>query len=189
MKEIHPSQCKTIVLLLTNNFPLAEKVIKQLEKKLGPLELQSPWFHFDHTNYYEDELGVGLKRCLLGFKKICEPHRLRELKKFTKRLEKKFGRRPLTPPSSTRGEDLRGINIDPGYVDLFKVVLASGKSGGQKVALSKDVYAHPLLRFGHNQWDPFVWTFPDFQSKQYHKYFLNLRQSLRMDPRLRGDDN
>lgn len=167
-KSIYPSQSKAIVFLLTSDEALAEKVIAPFEKILGPVEVKSAWHPFEHSPYYEKELGPNLKRCLVGFKKIFKPEKLAELKKLSKQLEHR-----------TSHVAHRTINIDPGYVDLFKVVLASGKSGGQKVALSKDVFAYTLLRFEKGVWHPFEWTYPDFKAIIYHKALLKVRESLK----------
>lgn len=167
-KSIYPSEAKAILFLLTSQEKLAEKVIPSLQKILGPIEHKSDWHLFEHSHYYEKELGPNLKRCLISFKKIFEPSKLAALKKKTTLLEKNLSKK-----------DNRKINIDPGYVDLFKVVLASGKAGGQKVALSKDVFAYTLLRFERGVWHPFDWTYPDFKESIYHEDLLKIRESLK----------
>lgn len=172
--SIYPSESKAVVFLLTSRENLAEKVILPFEKILGPVEHRSLWYPFEQSRYYEKELGPNLKRCVVGFKNIFEPERLVELKKLSQELEQKY---------SVLGTQysVRAINIDPGYVDFFKVVLASGKSGGQKVALSKDVFAYTLLRFEKGKWIPFEWTYPDFKAQIYHKDLLKIRESLKVD--------
>lgn len=167
-QSIYPPEAKAILFLLTAHEELAKEVIAAFEPTLGPVELQSPWHPFHHSAYYEKEMGPNLKRCLIGFKNIFEPHRLAELKQLTTELEN---------PS----EGKRVINIDPGYIDLFKVVLASGKAGGQKVALSKETYAYPLLRYEKGNWHPFEWTYPDFKEPTYHQDLLKIRMSLRKE--------
>lgn len=169
-RSIYPPEAKAILFLLTAHEELAKEVIAAFEPTLGPVELQSPWHPFHHSAYYEKEMGPNLKRCLIGFKNIFEPHRLPELKQAASDLELR-----------TSNLELRTINIDPGYVDLFKVVLASGKAGGQKVALSKETYAYPLLRYEKGKWHPFEWTYPDFKEAAYHQDLLKIRMSLRKE--------
>lgn len=177
-KSIYPAEAKAILFLLTNQIELAQKVIAHFEPILGPVEIQSAWHPFDQSNYYEKELGKNLKRCLVGFKNIFEPHRLVELKELTTRLEHPS---PLPSPTRGEGEGKRVINVDPGYVDLFKVVLASGKGGGQKVALAKEVHAYTLLRYEKGEWYPFEWTYPDFKEPTYHKDLLEIRKRLKRE--------
>ncbi|MDO8494058.1 MAG: DUF4416 family protein [Deltaproteobacteria bacterium] len=160
-KSIYPTEAKAILLLLTSQPELADPVLKKFEKELGPIEIKSPWHPFE-SNYYEDEVGKNAKRCLVGFQKVFAPEQLPELKKLATKLEGKE----------------RRINIDPGIVDLFKVILVSGKGGGMKVALTKGAHAYTLLRFEHGQWFPFPWTYPDFKEKTYHPELLEIRKSL-----------
>ncbi|MBI5299501.1 MAG: DUF4416 family protein [Deltaproteobacteria bacterium] len=170
MVSIYPPEAKAVLLLLTSEEELAEKVISHFEKILGPVEFKTPWHIFNHTPYYEEELGPNLKRCLISFKNIFEPEKLPELKNASRKLESELA----------MGKQ-RTINIDPGYVDLFKFLLASGKAGGQKVALAKDVYAYTLLRFEKGIWQPFEWTYPDFKESTYHPVLLEARESLKRE--------
>lgn len=163
--SIYPKEAKAILFFLTNQEVLVEKVLPAFVNRLGPVALRSAWHPFPKSHYYEKEMGPNLKRCFVAFKNIFEPHRLTELKETATKLE----------------GSPRRINIDPGYIDLFKVVLASGKSGGQKVALSADVFAYPLLRFEKGKWIPFEWSFPDFREPTYHEDLLKVREELKKD--------
>lgn len=180
MSSIYPPEAKAILFLLTNQIELAQKVIAHFEPILGPLEIQSDWRPFNQSDYYEKELGKNLKRCLVSFKNIFEPHRLAELKQRTTKLEYPSPY-PLPQGERERERGRRTINVDPGYVDLFKVVLASGKAGGQKVALSKEVHAYTLLRYEKGKWIPFEWTYPDFKESTYHKELLEIRKILKKE--------
>lgn len=179
-KSIYPPEAKVVLFLLTNQEALAQKVITHFEPILGPIELQSAWYPFNQSDYYEKELGKNLRRCLVSFKNIFEPHRLAELKQLAVELEHLYPS-PLPSPTRGEGEGKRSINVDPGYVDLFKVVLASGKAGGQKVALAKDVHAYTLLRYEKGGWHPFEWTYPDFKEPTYHKDLLEIRKNLKKE--------
>lgn len=172
MKSIYPTEAKAILFLLTNRRDRSEEIIAQFTPILGPVEIQTGWHPFPKGHYYEKEMGPDLERCLVGFKNMFEPWRLAELKTLCHKLEHQHIRTSTHPYG-------RIINIDPGYVDLFKVVLASGKGGGQKVAIARDIFAHPLLRYEKGGWIPFEWTFPDLKAPTYHKELLRLRASLR----------
>lgn len=161
------NQAKAILFLLTQNTALADETILHFEKILGPMEIRGPW-HLFENNYYEEEMGLDLKRCVVGFKNLFEPWRLSELKEMTRQCESRF-----------TIHDSRTINIDPGYVDLFKVVLASGKGGGQKICVAENVHAHTLLRYEKGKWISFEWSFPDFKSEIYHADLLKIRKSLK----------
>ena len=167
------NKAKAILFLLTQNPALADAVIDHFEKILGPTEFRGAW-HLFEKKYYEEEMGADLKRCVVSFENLFEPWKLAELKRECVKIERLP--RPLRGLAMTAG---RTINIDPGYVDLFKVVLASGKGGGQKVGLAEGIYAHPLLRYEKGKWIPFEWTFPDFKADTYHSDLLKIRQSFK----------
>lgn len=169
-KSIYPTAAKAILFLLTNQEGLLKKILPDFEALLGPVAIKSRWFDFPQGHYYEEEMGKNLRRSFISFKKIFEPYRLAEFKKFSVAIEQ-----------SLVQNNRRTINIDPGYVDLFKMVLASNKGGGQKVAVAQDIYAHTLLRYEKNEWRDFPWTFPDFKSKQYHEDLSKVRTELKND--------
>lgn len=176
MKSIYPKESKAILFLLTNEEKLAEEILSEFERHLGPVEMRSDWHSFPKSHYYEEEMGPNLKRRLIGFKNIFEPHRLVELKQLATTIENQFSHDACRMSHDVQQ---RSINIDPGYVDLFKVVLASGKAGGQKVALSAEVYSCTLLRFEKGKWIPFDWSFPDFKEATYHDDLLKIRGNLK----------
>jgi len=164
MKNVKP-----ILLLLTAEPPLAQKVTAAFTALLGPVDFEGPWNRFDQTDYYSEEMGKNLSRCLISFENLFEPAQLGELKKRATQLEREL---------SINGN--RRINIDPGYLDLFKWVLATAKPGGQKIAVAADIYADPVLRYEKGGWHSFNWTFPDIKAGTYDKELTELRKRLKL---------
>ena len=70
----------------------------------------------------------------------------------------------------------RLFNIDPGYIDFFKVVLASFKEGPHKVYIGRGVYADPVLLYHEGTLEPFEWSFADFKSRIYNSDLLKIRR-------------
>lgn len=120
---------------------------------------------FDYTDYYNEEFGSPLKRQFISFKKLINPDELAGIKVATNRLEKK-----LSHNSS------RIINIDPGYLDMAKLVLATTKDYKHRIYLSKGIYAEVTLRYENKTFQPWEWSYPDYRTAQYLAIFNQIRQ-------------
>lgn len=154
---------KPIVGILTSRTEELDNIIDALRIHFGPADFISEWQPFDHTNYYEDEMGPNLKRCFISFENLAPPDEARDYKKYGTDVESRF----------KRGEK-RTVNIDPGYIDTNKVVLISGKGGGHKISLAPGIYADMLLWYNKG-WEAFPWAFPDFRDKSLFSIFMKIR--------------
>jgi hypothetical protein len=148
-----------------------------LEKALGPLDYESSAMPFNFTTYYEEEMGSPLFRIFYSFERLAQPDDLIEIKLMTNELEKAL---------MTDGK--RTVNIDPGSIDYFKVVLPSAKYGGQKIYLGKGIWGDLTLVYEKGTFKPLPWAFPDFGGGAYDDILLAIRslykkqmKSARMD--------
>lgn len=139
--------------------------IPHLSRIFSPVDYRSPVYPFDHTHYYEEEMGSPLSRILLSFERLISPDSLAEIKHLTRVVESIY----------SHGSN-RNINLDPGYLDLDKVVLASAKYGRQKIPLKEGIYADPTLEFTRHVFRSFEWTFPDFSTGLYDADLMQIRQ-------------
>jgi len=137
-----------------------------LKKRFGRIDYKSQTLAFTHTNYYESEFGADLKRKFISFAKLIPPQKLPEIKNFTNTLEKKM---------STKG-GRRLINIDPGYLDMAKLVLASTKDYKHRIFLNKGIYAEITLSYQNKSFVPWEWTYNDYKSADYIAIFNHIRQ-------------
>ena len=124
---------------------------------------QSQVFPFDQTDYYSNEMGEGLKRCFLSIKGLQSLEFSAEWKLKTLEIEKQL---------SNKGK--RRINLDPGYLDLSRVVLLSGKEGSHKIYLRNGVWADLILLKHKEGYKNFPWTFPDISTGRYDDFFLKI---------------
>jgi len=159
-----PSPVKLFVAVLTRYPALVMQVSSILEAPYGPLDLSSQGIPFTATHYYEAEMGTHLQRFFLSFSRLIPPDQIVEIKAFTSEVEDRF-----------RQDGKRQINLDPGYLDYHKVVLASWKFGGQKIYLPGGVYADITLYYYKRQFLSFEWSFPDFKLGLYNDFLLKMR--------------
>lgn len=166
-----PQPVKFFVGVITGNLDLLSLLEVPLTKEFGPIELRSPVYPFDFTSYYEDEMGSGLLRQFIGFERLIEPQTLAAAKRFTNGLEAQIIQqtRPVRRP----------VNLDPGYLEQGKIVLASSKNYSHRIYLSDGIFAEVTLYFEDKRWRSFPWTFPDYRSGRYDDFFYALRKSFR----------
>jgi hypothetical protein len=110
---------------------------------------------FDFTDYYESELGTDLSRRILGFKALVPPDALPDIKHTTNAIEQDYA----------RGDGTRTINIDPGYIALGHLILATGKPFAHRPYLREGIYADMTLIFKGKTFRPLPWSFPDYASE------------------------
>lgn len=163
-----PSLVKPVKLVVGFIFKdelMFEKAKKILSAKFGPFDFQSQILPFDKTNYYHKEFGSPLKKVFLSFKKLIDPSRLAEIKLITNRVENKLSK-----------QGRRTVNIDPGYLDLARLVLASTKDYSHRIYLKKGIFAEITLFFKEGSFNPWERTYPDFCSREYINIFNNIRK-------------
>jgi hypothetical protein len=163
-KAREPQKVKIFIGLLIARLSLLPQVYQLLEEKLGTVDLSSQVLDFNYTNYYEAEMGTGLKRVFLGFSDLVTPDRLVDIKLFTNDLERTL---------SEGGKRL--VNIDPGYLTAAKVVLATTKDYAHRLYLGSGIYGEVTLVFRQKQFQPLAWTYPDYRTEAYHEFFRQLR--------------
>ncbi len=160
-----PKLVKPFVAVLISQPSLLPRVYESLKEKLGDTDLSSRLIDFTFSDYYEPEMGQGLKRQFLGFRSLVAPDELPELKLFTNKLEKDFAE-----------GDKRRVNLDPGYLALPSVVLASTKDFAHRLYLQKGIYGETTLLFRQGKFSHLPWTYPDYQSDFAHQFFFEMRK-------------
>jgi len=147
------------------------------EAAWGPIALESPRFSFDQTSYYESVMGRGLSKVFFALARLADPGALVEWKTTTNAWEREY--------AATAGhEEPRPLNLDPGYLALGKLVLASTKDFAHRIYLDRGIYAEITLYYKKHQWRCHEWTFPDYRSEEYHRFFSQCREYLQRQ--LRG---
>lgn len=163
--DVQDPQVLPLVGLMTSDRGLAPLVLEALKPTLGPCGIESEPVPFTYTDYYEVEMGTDLVRWYAAFAELMPASFLPELKHRCARLE-----------AGSAVEGRRRINLDPGYLDLTKVVLASWKAGNYKIYLRDGVWADPVLMFENGRFRTQPWTFPDMRAGVNLSFFETARQ-------------
>lgn len=171
-----PDPVKLLVAVLWADAAALRTAVERLETQWGPVDHTGPDRPFDLTNYYVPEMGPQLQRRLLAFERLVAPESIREAKLICNGIE-----------DALAHDSQRSVNLDIGYLDHNKLVLASAKNAGQKIHLGDGIYADLVARYKAGRYQPFEWTFPDFKDGRYDgelqairaRYREQLRQSLR----------
>ncbi len=164
-----PKPVKLFTGLLTSTPEVLEEVEAELSARYGKIERRSPLIPFDYTDYYDEETGEGIKREFLAFEELVDPGRLPEIKLETNELEVCFSRElDIDLP--------RPVNIDPGYIGLSKLVLATTKNYSHRIYLRDGIFAEVTLRYRKGGFEPLPWTYPDYRSQDYIDFFEETRE-------------
>jgi hypothetical protein len=166
-----PLPVKLFVGILTSIPGILPAAEERLSAIYGSIDSRSEPFPFDWTHYYDDAMGSPIYRYFLSFTDLIKPESIAEIKVTTNELESSFASEWTQAP--------RPVNLDPGYIEQSKLVLASTKNFYHRILLSRNIYAEVTLHFEKGAWRAFPWTFPDFAADRYHPYFQSLRNLYR----------
>ena len=169
-KIILPAKAKLFIGVIAINSISFSDLKDILTSNWGEIDLESEVFKFDKTNYYENEMGKDLIKKFFSFKKLIERENLPEIKLRTNQIEKEF--------KINKNKEGRDINLDPGYITLSSVVLATTKDYRHRIYHSKGIYLENTLYYdskkkSYTEWD---WTYPDYRQDSYKEFFNRMRE-------------
>jgi hypothetical protein len=139
-----------------------------LQKNFGEILFTSPPSPWDYSPYYKDELGWPIIRQFIFFKDLLDAGNLPGIKLKTNEIEERLS-------SNNR----RSINLDPGYLTLAKVVLASTKNYSHRIYLGEGIYGEVTLVYQDNTFRPHLFTYRDYQEHGCIDLFVNARAMLK----------
>jgi hypothetical protein len=165
-----PKPVKYFIGMITGNETLFNEAMERLASVYGAFDMVSDAIPFDFTDYYIPEMGEGLKRKFASFDKLMDPGILPDMKILTNKIEEEFA--DISDEKSLN----RRINIDPGYLNEPKLILASTKDFSHRIYLRDGIFAEITLFWRNKQFQHGEWTFPDYRTQWYKNYFTNLRK-------------
>ncbi|MEW6358916.1 MAG: DUF4416 family protein [Planctomycetota bacterium] len=210
-KASEPKPVKHFCGMLAGDASLFTVAAERLAEQYGEIDAESEIFDFNFTDYYEKEMGPGLRKKFISFRPLIAPGTIVDIKLRTNELEAEIaeqvhghsapakirhGQTSLSvAPSSTDGDAkrlgvprsnsferangegaIRPINLDPGYLTLSKVVLATAKDYSHRLYLGRGIYAEVTLHYQKGEFVAWPWTYPDYKTEGYHAFFRKLRE-------------
>lgn len=145
-----------------------QKAKEMCGELFGGVDFESQKLSFSHTDYYEKEFGANLLRNFISFENLIAPDSLAEIKIKTNEIEEKL-----------KQENNRRVNIDPGYIALSKLVLATTKNYYHRIYLARGIYAEVTLYYKDRTFQGFPWTYPDYKTEETIKIFNEIREKYK----------
>lgn len=167
-----PKPVKLFASLIFKEEAPFHSALKMLADEVGTIEEKIPPATFSHTDYYEKEIGKGLFRVFILFKELFPRELLPGIKLKTNEIEAAFS-------ESHR----RSVNIDPGYISLENVILATTKGFAHRIYMGGGIYADLTLMYSNGTYRPLEWTYPDYGEAKtisvFNEWRENYKQVLR----------
>ncbi len=164
--EVKP--VKLICGVLFDNAVDLDSVDKILVSKFGLIDHKSQQFKFTFTEYYNDEMGSNLSKQFYSFEKLVMPDSLADIKNETIEIETKFSH-----------DGKRTVNLDPGYLEESKLVLASTKNFSHRIYLRDHIWAELTLRYIRGEFVANPWSYPDYCQDLAIEFLKSVRENYR----------
>ena len=162
-----PTPVRFFVTVLAGEKASWESIQRRLESELGALCAGTADLPAFDTDYYEREMGAGLRQRIAALGGDRSPGDLPAIKVFTDAVERE-----------TAEGGRRTVNLDPGYVSADHVVVATGKPRAGRPYLDRGVYAYVALVFRHGAFVPLERTYPSYRSDETIAFFHGIRDAL-----------
>lgn len=164
-----PSKALLFVGILYSKVDYYLRTLKLLKSHLGEFSLITPPLVWNFSDYYQKELGSNILRRFIFFKSLIDQDSIADIKITTNLIEEEL---------ST--DSKRNVNLDPGYLTLAKIVLASTKEYSHRIYLKRGIFAEVTLIFKKDRFIPHLYTYKDYQSKEYLDIFIQGRRLLKL---------
>jgi len=169
-----PKPVKLIVGMLSQQAALFDLAQQQMQTLWGTIDVHSEVMPFNYTDYYKTQMGAALLRKFVSFADLIDPIKLADIKHLSDQMEMTISQMP-------EGRQLgvaRPINLDPGYIEPSKLVLASTKNYSHRIYIGNSMYAECTLHFYKGRWHGWPFSYPDYTSGNYDSFLNQARHLL-----------
>ena len=164
---------KPLLGILYRNQSTLDEALQRIGAELNPVDKLSDSYPFKETDYYEKEMGANLLRTFAILQKLIDPSEIKHYKHYCFHLESEF---------THNGNRL--INLDPGYINYYHLVLTSVKTLPHKLYLGEGVFAEIEMIYKNKQFQPMPWTYADY--REYTEVFHDFRKRYAKQMREEG---
>jgi hypothetical protein len=163
----HPEKAMLFVGALFSREDCYLEAYRALQQTFGEVIMETPPVAWNYSDHYEEEMSGPLFRRFIFFRNMIEPDALSRVKLATNELELNL---------ATDGK--RNINLDPGYLTLAKIILASTKDYSHRIYLKEGIYAETTLIFSKavGKFVPNINTYNDYKDEKNLRFFLLARE-------------
>ena len=165
---------KLIIGVIYHEKEILDRAMEILTAEFGEVEAMSEEFSFsgEFSTYYDEEIGGEGFRRIYSFKETVDPSRQADIKLRTNEIEAEFAI-----------DGKRRINLDPGFINHGRLLLATTKETGFRIPLKDGIYTELTLFWARGGWQKLPWTYRDYQSERVQKFITEVRRTYLADRR------
>ncbi len=146
-----PGPVQFFASIIFSDSGILSHVMGELAAVVGPIEEATDEMAFSQSDYYAPEMGDHLMRRFVLFASLIGRERLVAIKRATNEIESRYA-----------PDGRRTVNIDPGYIALEHVVLATTKGYSHRIYLGEGIFADLTLMYESGTFRSLPWTYPDY---------------------------
>lgn len=168
---------KLFIAVMSGQEQYQNNVEDKLVASFGPIQRRSSVFSFsEFSHYYDDELGSPVWKYFISFHRLIQADELVPVKLATETLQHTY--------AVKQNDELhRSVNLDPGYVTGWNVVLSTVKNHGHRLYLREGVFAEVTLLYRNRSFQPLPWTYSDYSSTDILEFLELVRRDWLADCR------
>ncbi|MCX8030389.1 MAG: DUF4416 family protein [Thermodesulfovibrionales bacterium] len=145
------------------------EALKHIRFYFDDIAMITPSMIWDFSNYYKEELGDNILRRFIFLKNLIDQDSIVDIKIITNEIEKILSI-----------NNKRQVNLDPGYLTLAKIVLASTKDYSHRIYLKNGIFAEVTLIYKNKSFISHLNTYKDYQDTRYINIFNSARNLYRL---------
>ena len=177
-----PSLAKYFFALTSAEKTFHQEAERLITDKLGALDIYSDFVSFsDFSTYYDEELGGHCWKYLVSLKELLPVDQIVRIKLFTEEIEAALA-------GQVEGCRKRTVNIDPGFLNGWQVVLASVKIHSHRLYIGHGVYCELTLLYRDKEYQPLPWTYRDYLSPTILAFLKRVRAEYSKQEKTTGHE-